>query len=77
MYLDEISSENGQGEYMDLSADLCTASLYAISFRTNPFRSGVLVRNDDTKARLKEKFPNLGENGIIMSVLMFLPRPFT
>jgi hypothetical protein len=49
---------------------------FGILFCTNPSHSGVIVRNEVTKARLQQKFKGL-RGGLIMSGLVFLRQPFT
>ena len=64
---------NGQGEAIEFGADQCTAFCCDVSFCTNPFHSGILVRNDTTKDKLRQRIGG----SLIMSDLIFLHQPFT
>ena len=49
---------------------------FGIPFCTNPSHSGVIVRNETTKARLQQKFKGL-RGGIVMSGLILLRQLLT
>lgn len=75
MDLEKLFFTNSRGKAIDLGAKQCIALLERFSICTESLRSAILVRNDATKARLKERFPKLGENNF-MSVLPFLSQLF-
>ena len=64
-----------KGEDIDLGANQCAGFLFYTPFYTgDTFYPGVLVRNDETKARLEERFPALRRNNFVL-VLLSLPQP--
>ena len=71
--LDRSFLANRHGEPIEFGADQCTAFRLAILFCNNLSRSGILVRNDAAKERLKQR---LGNN-LIMSVFTSPRQPFT